>query len=109
MDQLPKKTSPVIKTVGNRVKLLRTKKKLTQAYMANMFGLTQSNYGRMEKDDRRINVIDLVKLCELLGTTTDYLLHGRKGKGRVPVEILQSECGNIETIIYQNKKNDKSI
>lgn len=46
-------------TIGQKIKLLRVKHGYTQEQMGYKIGVTQSNYGRLEKKDTRINVVTL--------------------------------------------------
>jgi transcriptional regulator with XRE-family HTH domain len=62
--------------VGNRIKKLREKAGLTQEDMAGCFGISQSNYGRLEKDDERISVTRLKTFASILEVSTDFLLNG---------------------------------
>ncbi len=58
---------------GERIKLLRKQKGLTQRQMADTFGITERNYQRYEVSDSPSNDT-LIKLAEFFGVTTDYLL-----------------------------------
>jgi transcriptional regulator with XRE-family HTH domain len=52
--------------IGQRIKKLREAKGITQETMAIQLDVTQSNYGRLEKDDRRLNVVKLLKIARIL-------------------------------------------
>jgi transcriptional regulator with XRE-family HTH domain len=62
--------------VGNRIKMLREKAGLTQEDMAECFKISQSNYGRLEKDDERISVPRLKTIASILEVSTNFLLNG---------------------------------
>lgn len=49
--------------VGTKIRSLREEKGITQEYLAACLGLTQSNYGRMEKSDARITIPKLFKIA----------------------------------------------
>lgn len=61
-------------TIGTKIRSLREEKGITQEYLAACLGLTQSNYGRMEKDDARITIPKLFKIAEVLEVRVGYLL-----------------------------------
>jgi transcriptional regulator with XRE-family HTH domain len=52
--------------IGQRIKKLREERNITQEAMALQLDVTQSNYGRLEKDDRRLNVVKLLKIVRIL-------------------------------------------
>lgn len=59
--------------IGQRIKKLREEKGITQETMAHQLDVTQSNYGRLEKDDRRLNVVKLLKIVRILNINIAYL------------------------------------
>lgn len=61
--------------IGQRIKKLREEKGITQEAMAVQLDVTQSNYGRLEKDDRRLNVVKLLKIARILDTNITYLFN----------------------------------
>lgn len=61
--------------IGQRIKKLREEKGITQEAMAVQLDVTQSNYGRLEKDDRRLNVVKLLKIARLLEVNITYLFN----------------------------------
>lgn len=61
-------------TLGDRLKYLRKKKKLTQVQLSNSIGVKQGTYSRWENNTLEPNFEALVKLASVLDTTTNYLL-----------------------------------
>jgi len=70
-------------SIGKHIKELREQKGITQQQGADCLGITQSNYGRKEKNDRRISVVDLIKISELLETTPADILNRPEQKRSV--------------------------
>ena len=97
------KEKKIDNTVGSRIKKLREERGIKQAYIANEIdGLTQSNYGRLEKDDERLNVPKLIKIAEVLKVSISDLF-GEKA-GNVIHEIHGNHTqAQIGTIIQQDK------
>ena len=62
--------------IGNRIKELRNKKKLTQAELGAMVGLTYIQIGRYEIGKSVPSSDVLQKLAPALDTTSDYLING---------------------------------
>ena len=60
--------------IGKRVKDLRIKKGLSQQELGNTIGVTKVSICGYENGTRLPNLEKLVKLAEVLETTTDYLL-----------------------------------
>lgn len=67
-------------TVGSRIKKIREAKGIIQEDMAAVIGVTQSNYGRLEKDDERISVPRLLLIAKTLEVSVDELLFGEKSE-----------------------------
>lgn len=63
-----------INPVGKQIRLIRLNKQITQEEMATALGVTQSNYGRLEKNDNRISVVKLKVICQKLGIDICNLL-----------------------------------
>lgn len=61
--------------IGARIKKFRESKGITQDYMAFELGITQPNYGRLEKDDSRINIPKLQKISEVLDVNISVLFN----------------------------------
>lgn len=61
--------------IGQKIKKLREQKGITQETMALQLDVTQSNYGRLEKDDRRLNVVKLLKIARILDVNITYLFN----------------------------------
>ncbi len=80
--------------IGQRIKKLREAKGITQEAMALQLDVTQSNYGRLEKDDRRLNVVKLLKIVRILDVNITYLFN----------EVMQSQDGTAEGFNQANKE-----
>lgn len=61
--------------IGQKIKKLREEKGITQEAMALQLDVTQSNYGRLEKDDRRLNVVKLLKIVRILNTSISSIFN----------------------------------
>lgn len=80
--------------IGQRIKKLREEKGITQEAMATQLDVTQSNYGRLEKDDRRLNVVKLLKIARILDVNLMYLFNG----------IAETSAQTAEISINQTNK-----
>ncbi len=73
--------------IGQRIKKLREERGITQEAMAHQLDVTQSNYGRLEKDDRRLNVVKLLKIVTILNVNIAYIFN------EVMSEVSEDENG----------------
>ncbi|QNN43968.1 helix-turn-helix domain-containing protein [Pedobacter roseus] len=64
--------------IGLTIRKLREEKNISQEKMALELNLAQSNYGRLEKDDRRLTVPKLLKISEVLKVSISDLFNERK-------------------------------
>lgn len=62
-----------------RLKLVRLERRLTQAEVADVIGMSSSGYTKIEQGHREPSLQTLVRICDVLGVSSDYLL------GRVAV------------------------
>ena len=74
--------------LGDKVKLLRTKMKITQQKLAFAIDVSQSTIGMIEGNKQGASNDNLLKLASALNTTVDYLL-----------------SDNIEELDTNNKNN----
>ncbi|MGG3307481.1 helix-turn-helix transcriptional regulator [Paenibacillus lautus] len=61
-------------SLGQRIRTLRKKAKLTQKQVADQLGMGSSNFGHIENDRVTPSSADLQMIADILNTTTDYLL-----------------------------------
>jgi transcriptional regulator with XRE-family HTH domain len=80
-------------TVGNKIRLLREERGLSQENMAASLDMTQSNYARLEKDDNRISIPRLIVIAKTLDITVTELV-GEKANNVV------NQSNNQEAVTY---------
>lgn len=92
--------------VGSRIKKYREEKGITQDLMAHELEISQSNYGRLEKDDKRLTVPKLTKIAEILDISVSVLF-GEKANN-----IIHENHGDLAqngTLIQNNKQQIDSL
>lgn len=62
------------KEVGQRIKNCRKDLRLTQEQVATKLGVVTQQYQTYENGRYELNYQQLIKLCEILDTSADYLL-----------------------------------
>lgn len=60
--------------LGERLKSLRKSKALTQKQVAERLGITVSSLSGYELEDKHPSYAKLMKIAQLYGVTTDYLI-----------------------------------
>ena len=80
-------------TVGNKIRLVREERGLSQENMAVSLDMTQSNYARLEKDDNRISVPRLIVIAKTLDISVTELV-GEKANNVV------NQSNNQEAVTY---------
>ena len=76
---------------GRFFKALRKEKKLSQAQIAEMLGVTQAAVSKWEANNIPPGLVNSQKLAEILGVTVDELLKGEKIKPIKEVEYIPSD------------------
>src|SRR5689334_5015151 len=63
-------------TLGERVRELRERQKLTQDQLAEQTGLSKGFLSDVERDKRQVSATNLLKIANAVGASLDYLLRG---------------------------------
>lgn len=78
-------------TIGLRIKELRTNKRLTQEYIANITGVNVSHISNIETGKVKVSLTLLVNICNALDVTMDYLL---ENEYHTPTSSIEKELFN---------------
>ena len=89
-----------------RLKELRNNKGLSQAAIAERFGITQQAYANYERGTRQPDYDTLNKLADFFGVTVDYLL-GRENKP-ANSELAKENNEQMENVIIYHR-NGKTV
>lgn len=95
--------------VGSRIRKLRDEKGITQEIMAMEMEVTQSNYGRLEKDDQRLTVPKLLKIAEVLSVNISYLFNEKTAKVINQHNNENPNAYNVENLYNDNKDFTEKI
>lgn len=60
--------------IGDKIKMLRRKRKLTQSQLANELNVSAQAVSKWEKGLSYPDIETIIKISELFDVTTDYLL-----------------------------------
>lgn len=94
--------------IGDRIKEIRLSKKMTQAQLAKLVGLTYIQIGRYEKQKSNPSSDVLQRLADALGTSTDFLMNGNSQQ-IAATKITDRELLNLFQAIEQLEDEDKNM
>src|SRR5208283_5630475 len=94
--------------ISERIKELRTSKKLTQSDLALKVGLSYIQVGRYETGKSAPSADVLNKLAEALDTTTDFLMNG-SGNDIASAQITDKELLNQFKEVEKLNQEDKHL
>lgn len=95
-------------TIGSRIKKYREEKGIKQEFMAHELEISQSNYGRLEKDDSRLTVPKLQKIAEVLNISIS-ILFGEKAASIIHENHGENTQQNGTMIINNEKDHVQSL
>ena len=95
-------------TVGTRIRKIREERGIKQENIADEMGITQSSYGRLEKDDNRLTVTKLIKISEILNISVSTLF-GEKAANVIHENKGDNAQAHIGTFVQQDKEHIESL
>lgn len=95
-------------TIGSRIKKFREEKGIKQESMAHELEISQSNYGRLEKDDNRLTVPKIQKIAEVLNVSISVLF-GEKATNIIHENHGDNAQQNGTMIINNEKEHIESL
>ncbi len=96
-------------SIGLRIKKIREGKGISQEAMAMELNITQSSYGRLEKNDNRLTVPKLTKIAKVLDVSIAYLFDEKTAKVIQQQHNENAQAYNVETIINSDKEHIVSL
>ena len=94
--------------VGTRIRKIREERGIKQENIADDMGITQSSYGRLEKDDNRLTVTKLIKISEILNISVSTLF-GEKAANVIHENKGDNAQAHIGTFVQQDKEHIESL
>lgn len=61
-------------TIGERLKAVRNDHDLNQEQVAKIIGCSRKQIIRYEHDEQKMTIENLIALCQLFNTSSDYIL-----------------------------------
>ncbi len=94
-----------LKKIGVRIANRRKELKFTQEQIAERMNVSIQMISNIERGNKAIKIDNLLKLCDILQTSTDYILTGKRTNadhGHLASKIAQlseSDCKMIEMLV----------
>ena len=64
------------KVIGRNLRQIRLNNKLTQEQAAEILNISLLHYGRLERGERAVSLVQLARIAELLNTSIEALMFG---------------------------------
>lgn len=96
-----KKEANANSVVAERLRMLRAKANYSQTEIANELGITQQTYSKYESGAASPDSKDIIKLCDLYGVTSDYILGRDKAAGRTATDALSYESALSQDVEFK--------
>ena len=94
--------------IGTRIRKIREEQGIKQEYIAEEMGITQSSYGRLEKDDNRLTATKLMKISEILNISVSVLF-GEKATNVIHENKGDNAQAQIGTLVQHDKEYIESL
>lgn len=81
--------------MGLRIKSLRLESGYSQLFIANLLGLSRSNYSQIEIGNQYPSFNSLIKIASIYSKSYDWLIHGSESRKNPFTTLVSSEIFNI--------------
>jgi transcriptional regulator with XRE-family HTH domain len=78
-------------SIGSRIRDLRIKRGLTQDQIAEQLGMNRANFSNYERDVAVPPAETLLKIADILHTTTDFLLGRKEADMQNALDVARNE------------------
>ena len=74
------------KAMGERLKLARKNKLMTQEELSELVGISLNFYGMIERGEKGVSVKTLARICNILNESMDYVVSGQIAESKsIPI------------------------
>lgn len=93
-----------METVGDRLKKLRKENNFTQKQLGDYLNFNQGQITKLEKNERKLKLSSLNKLCELYLCSPEYILKGEGDYSKFKLSFrAKNKDLDLETIAEINR------
>lgn len=93
--------------IGDRIKMARKAKKITQSDLAERVGVKRSTVGSWEINRREPSGKDLCEIAEILEVSTDYLLGKKTQEEDLQLRLMNEIKEKVDLLYQIISKKDK--
>ena len=79
--------------IGQRIQVRRKQSGYTQEQLADLMNVSIQMVSNLERGNKAIRIDNLIKLSDILGVSTDYILTGKETAG--DMESLSGRIGQL--------------
>lgn len=94
--------------IGNKIRILRETKGLSQDNLATELGITQPSYARLEKADERISITRLMHIAQILKCTVSDLIDEKTQKV-INQQNSENASAYVDSVINSDKEHIQSL
>lgn len=94
-------TPAELKAIGNRIGNRRKQLNYTQEQIAEKMDVSVQMVSNLERGNKAIRIDNLIKIAEILGVSTDYILTGEivsKDVGEMSARLARLSARDAETV-----------
>ena len=93
--------------IAKKLRMLRAEYNLTQSDVANKLGITQQTYSKYENQTINMDTETIIKICDLYGVSSDYLLGIEAGKKNLNVKSSsKKKNAGADTVAYETTEEN---
>ena len=99
-------------SIGERILKLRKQKNISQVQLANALGISRQAISKWENDLSAPDMINLIRLADLLATDTEYLATGVHSKQKAQpsiVTVIQRVDNIVEKVVEKPVEVEKIV
>lgn len=93
--------------LGEKIKALRTAKKMSQKELAERIGIAKSVISFYESGDRSPSYDVLIKIARIFNVTTDYLLDVERERVLNVSDLTEEDIAVVSTVVEALKKKNQ--
>lgn len=102
----PKRVVVSNKEIGDRIRVLRAERGLTQIELGERIDMTQPNLSAIERGKRGVTIHQIVKIARALGASTDEMLLPEKAPaaGKRPKKRLMRQVARLHELSDRDQR-----
>lgn len=92
--------------IGNRIAMLRKKKKMTQAQLAEYLSISNKHCSEVERGIAGLSLERLIRIADLFHVSLDYLIRGYSFDDQVRPDLIPI---SLQTVLEKKDPQEKQL